>query len=300
MDAIASEAACGEREPAWSAALHLVRFHIVAIAALAAAVFGWLLGGRFGWMAALVVTVDWFLLNFWNRLADVPEDLRNGVPGAALASRHGRPMFAGAFALLALSLALASPLGLPLLGLRLVFHLGGFAYSYRILSGWRRLKDLFLVKNLASGGLFLLSVLGYPLVLRPAGHPVVWVEVAFLAAFFLPLELTYELIYDLRDIEGDRAEGIPTLPVTRGVQTTRRWLSCLLAASAGALVVGYAVGQLRLAELVMLAAPLQQWLVLRFSLRGEISGRAAVGLTYLGAAQLLSYIGWVSLGLPLG
>lgn len=273
--------------------LELGRFHIVAIAALAAAVFGWLFDGRLGLLAGALVGADWFLLNLWNRIADVPEDLRNGIDGTDFVAAHARSLSLGAWAALAASLLL--PLGRPLLALRLAFHAGGFVYSFRVRGV--RIKEIFVFKNVFSGLLFIASVIGYPLALSAAAPRAA--EVLALAAFFLPLEITYELIYDLRDVEGDRAEGIVTVPVAWGAERTRALIQALIAASALALVSGYACGALRWRELVLIAAPLQQALVLRFWIPAAVTKRDAVRITYLGAAQLLSYALWVAARLPL-
>jgi 4-hydroxybenzoate polyprenyltransferase len=269
-------------------ALELGRFHIVAIAALAAVVFGFLFDGHLGLAAGALVGLDWCLLNLWNRIADVPEDLRNGIPGTGFAAAHGRALNRLAFAALLLTL----PLLPALVPLRLAFHLGGWAYSFG-----PRLKRIFLLKNIFSGLLFIASVIGYPLLLSPVRPPLA--EVLCLAAFFLPLEITYELIYDLRDVEGDAACGIVTVPVAWGARRTRGFIWLLLALSTAALLLGSLAGALRWRELVMIAAPLQQALVLRFWIPREISKPAAVRVTYLGAAQLASYVVWIALRLPL-
>ena len=269
-------------------ALELGRFHIVAIAALATVVFGFLFDGHLGVLAGALVGLDWCLLNLWNRIADVPEDRRNGTPGTDFAAAHGRALSFAALATLLVTL----PLAPRLLPLRLAFHLGGWAYSFG-----PRLKRVFLLKNVFSGLLFIASVIGYPLALSQARPPVA--EVLCLAAFFLPLEITYELIYDLRDVEGDAAEGIVTVPVAWGAGRTRRLLWLLLALSTASLVLGSWSGALRWRELVMIAAPLQQALVLLFWIPREISKPAAVRVTYLGAAQLASYLAWIALRLPL-
>jgi 4-hydroxybenzoate polyprenyltransferase len=275
----------------------LLRLHIVAIAALAAAVFGWLFDGRVGWLAGALVGFDWCVLNLFNRIADVPEDRRNGVPGTDFVARNAGMLMRAAFVALAASLFGARPLGMPLLVVRLAFHAGGFAYSFPTVT--RRLKEVFVVKNVFSALLFVLSVIGVPLVL--SGAPPRWAEVAALALFFLPLEITYELIYDLRDVDGDAASGIVTVPVAWGAQRTRALIELLLALSAAVLLAGYLFGALRWRELVMIAAPLQQALVLRFWIppaRG-VRARDAVGITWLGAAQLASYLAWIGLRLPL-
>ena len=273
----------------------LLRLHIVAIAALAAAVFGWLFDGRIGWLAGGIVGFDWCVLNLFNRVADVPEDAKNGVPGTDFVARNAGLLMRGAAIALAASLIGARPLGMPLLVLRLAFHAGGFAYSFPTVT--RRVKEMFVVKNVFSALLFILSVIGVPLALSPAAPP--WPEAIALALFFLPLEITYELIYDLRDVAGDAASGIVTVPVAWGAPRTRAFIELLLALSAAVLLAGYLFGALRWRELVMIAAPLQQALVLRFWIPREVKARDAVGITWLGAAQLASYLGWVALRLPL-
>jgi 4-hydroxybenzoate polyprenyltransferase len=275
--------------------LGLGRFHIVAIAALAAVVFGWELDGRVRWTAGALVGFDWFLLNLFNRIADVPEDKRNGVSGTGFVEQNAGALMRIAVLALAVSLIGARPLGTPLLALRVLFHLGGFAYSFPTVGP--RIKEIFLVKNVFSGLLFLLSVVGVPLALRDGTPPLA--EVVALCAFFLPLEITYELIYDLRDAAGDAASGIVTLPVKWGEQRTRAFIELLLAASAAALLIGHLAGALEWRELVMIAAPIQQALVLRLWIPREVRKRDAVAITWLGAAQLASYLVWIGLGLPL-
>ena len=62
-------------------ALSIARYHIVLIAMTASLVFGWLTTGRYGWLLAYVVGLDWFLINLFNKVTDVEEDLKNGIPG---------------------------------------------------------------------------------------------------------------------------------------------------------------------------------------------------------------------------
>lgn len=275
--------------------ISLLRLHIVAIAGLAAVVFGWLFDAHLGWVAGGLVAFDWCILNLFNRIADVPEDEKNGVPGTDFVRQNAGLLMRGTFIALLVSLIGARPLGTPLMILRVAFHAGGFAYSFPTF--FRRIKEMFLVKNVFSGLLFIASVVGYPIALSGKAPPLA--EIAFLCAFFLPLEITYELIYDLRDVEGDAATGLVTLPVKWGERRTRALIELLLALSAAALLVGFLLGALRWRELVMIAAPLQQAIVLRFWIPRTVTGRQALGITWLGAAQLASYVAWVLLGLPL-
>jgi 4-hydroxybenzoate polyprenyltransferase len=283
----------------WPTLSSLCRPHIVAIAALAALVFGWLFDGAFHAGPPLLVGLDWFLLNLWNRLADLPEDRRNGVAGATFAASHRTALGWGATIVFLVSLPISAVYGWPLVAFRLLFQAGGYVYSFRP-TALPRLKEVYLVKNVASGVLFLISVFGYPLLAGAAAHAPSALEVFWLMAFFLPFEITYELLYDLRDVAGDRAEGIRTVAVVKGERGTRRLIGWLLLASAAALVVGFCTRSLAFAELVMVAAPLQQWILVRWPLRDAVTQRGAVVATWLGAAQLLSFALWVAAGLPVG
>ena len=96
------------------------------------------------------------------------------------------------------------------------FHAIGLGYSYRIVPtprGLRRFKDTHLFKNTMSAVLFVLSVIAYPLLGRAGPLQPRRERVAALAIFFFLFEHTFEVIYDLRDLEGDRAVGVPTYPV---------------------------------------------------------------------------------------
>ena len=277
------------------------RFHIICIASVTALTFGWLLTGHDLWLAPAVCALDWFLVNLMNRIADLVEDRANGVRGTDFVDRHARALTFGSIALLVGSfpaLYLVAPaLTLP----RLAFQLIGLAYNYRLLPsprGRTRFKETYLLKNTSSAVLFLLSTLIYPAAL--AGWDVSWTRVAWLAAFFFPLELTYEVIYDLRDVPGDRLEKVPTFPVVHGEHVARRIVEGLLLASAVAVLAGFASGGLRFREFVLVGGVIQQAVYFERRFTRGFTQADTVFLTYLGAAQVFSYNVWVWLGLPLG
>ena len=126
----------------------------------------------------------------------------------------------------------------------------------------------------------------------------------------MPFELTYEILYDLRDLEGDRQAGVPTYPVVHGVWISVRLIEGLLLASALVLALGLATGVLGLREGLMLAAPGVQWGIVRW--RGRrlpgggrdvaLTSRACIAVTHLGTALLLLYLVgtavWSAAGLP--
>ena len=51
--------------------LWIARYHIVLVAMTATVTFGWLMSGRYLLGLALLVGLDWFLINLQNRITDV-------------------------------------------------------------------------------------------------------------------------------------------------------------------------------------------------------------------------------------
>lgn len=281
---------------------HISRFHIIVIAAAAALTFGWIFTGTHLWGLPLVVGFDWFLVNLLNRVVDLAEDQINGVVGTSFVEQNARNLTWLCFALMVLSFPVVALIYPPLLWIRGVFHLIGIAYNYKIIpcpSGLNRFKELYFFKNFASGVLFILSGIGYPLLAGGAAGLVPPLKVLVLGLFFLAMDLTYEIFYDLRDLEGDKALGVPTFPVVHGEAGAKRIVVGLLIFAAGILLAGYRGGILAFQEVVMVAAPLQQYLFYRIKVPRGLTQADCVFVTYLGAAQLLSYNLWVLAGLPL-
>ncbi|MBI5496875.1 MAG: UbiA family prenyltransferase [Deltaproteobacteria bacterium] len=287
---------------AWAVFQMVTRPHILAIAGFASLVFGWLFDGAFHPLFPALVAADWFVVNLLNRVVDLPEDARNGVPGTAFLARHGTAVTVATCAFFAAVLAVGHLLLPAATPLRVAFHVIGFAYNYRVIpwpGGRTRFKQMYALKNTSSALLFVLSVILLPL--YGSGHAedaLAWERAGWLIAFFFPLELTYEVLYDLRDVDGDRAERIPTFPVVHG----ERWAYavCFLAVTWSMLVpvVGHLAGPLRLREAVLAAGALQQFMVFLWIRRVGPTGPRVVNVTYLGASQLASYCAWVAVGLP--
>lgn len=281
------------------------RLHIVAIAALGTFTFGWLFTGQYPWGLMAVSALDWFLVNLLNRVVDLEEDRVNRITGVSFVERHRRLLTVGGFAALAASFAWTLALWPEITWLRVAYHSLGLAYNWPILPGRRRIKELYFFKNTASAAGFVLTVFLYPLAgaawgaepallapgITPAG---IWLS----GVFFVLFELSYEVIYDLRDEPGDRAAGVMTYPVVHGARGASRIIDGLIATSAGALVVGYATGALPWRIFVMIFAPgLNLWFYKR-ALRRGITSTDCVVLTWVGAALLATYHVWVALGLP--
>ena len=283
----------------------IVRHHIIIIAMLACLMFGWLITGRYFVVLPLVCGLDWFFINIFNRITDAKEDLANGVPGAAQVATARRWLEPAVVVLLAGSFVLTHVLYPALWPWRLAVQLVGLGYSYRLVptpSGWKRLKEIYLVKNTGSAALFIVTCVIYPWLGSGAPRILPLPALLLLAAFFPIYELSYEIIYDLRDLPGDRAEGIPTFPVCHGEAISVRIIHGLLLASMLLLVGGFLAGRLGVRELLMLVAPLLQWGCLRRWRARGLTHTDCILMTHLGSALLAVFLVgtylWARGGLP--
>jgi 4-hydroxybenzoate polyprenyltransferase len=282
----------------------ITRPHIVAIATLACLTFGHVFSGGYPWLAAGLCALDWFLVNLLNRVVDFGEDRANAVAGTEAAWTHRRLIAWMGLSTLALSLVVQGILLPALLPWRLAYHALGLSYNWPLLPGKRRIKELYLAKNSASALGFVLTCFAYPLATaQAAGRPllsdVTPATVALVAAFFFLFELSYEIIYDLRDQQGDAAAGLPTFPVVHGEAGARRIIDGLLLASLLFALGGWAAGLVPWRAAVMGAAPVMQAGLYRLMLRsGGVTSAHCVGLTWLGAALLAAYHAWELAGLP--
>jgi len=281
------------------------RLHIVAIAALGTFTFGWLFTGDYPWLLAGVCALDWFLVNLLNRVVDLKEDQVNAVTGTDFVARNRRLILASGFALLFASLAAIHFVTPAITWLRVCYHSLGFAYNWPILPGSRRIKQLYFWKNTASAMGFVLTVFCYPLATAGWGldaerlaSGITPSTIAFSAGFFVLFELSFEVIYDLRDAEGDAAADVRTYAVVHGQKGAVMIIDALIVGSLALLAIGYTVGPVPWRIFIMFAAPLLQLVIYKRCLRRGITAGDCIGLTWLGAGLLASYHLWVLAGLP--
>lgn len=279
------------------------RLHIIAIAALGTFTFGWLFTGHHPWLLAAVCALDWFLVNLLNRVVDLPEDIDNRIVGTGFVAQHRRLILIGGFGLLfssLLAVALVVPAVTPL---RVAYHALGFAYNWPLIRGGRRIKQLYFWKNTASAMGFMLTVFGYPLAAAGWGMAqlpadITLSTIAFTAGFFILFELSFEVIYDLRDAAGDAAAGVKTYPVVHGTKGAIRIIDGLIAVSLTCLIVGYSLGHVPWRIFIMFAAPVLQLVLYKRAVKRGITARDCIELTWLGAALLASYHLWIAFDLP--
>jgi 4-hydroxybenzoate polyprenyltransferase len=283
-----------------------LRMHIVAIAVCATVVFGYLFKGVYPWGLALLCGFDWCIVNLLNRATDVEEDRLNNIVATELVARHARAIVIGCLVLLVGSLVVGAfvlPLSLALV--RVLFHVFDLGYSFRIVptpKGFKRFKDLYLLKNTMSAVMFMLSVGAIPLLGIPGPLLMSPWGIAAVLLFFFVFEHTFEIIYDLRDADGDRAVGVPTYPVVHGSATASRIVYGLCAFSVLVLLGARAAGSVLTREVLMIAAPLAQLAFLRVRGPDRVTRADCIGITYAGAALLAVFLVgtalWTRAGLP--
>ena len=292
------------KQGALSEWLWIARYHIVIVAMTAMVMFGWLLSGRYLIGLSLLVGLDWFLINLLNRITDVAEDTHNQVPGTARVAAQKKGLLGLSIGLLIGSFVATHAVWPQLTLWRVLVQLIGLAYNYKVVptpSGLSRLKEMYFFKNFGSSVLFVLTCFVYPI--QTAGHEKLgWPAIVTLAVFFVLFETTYEILYDFRDLEGDKLLSVPTYPVVHGPVRAEQILVGLLAASALTLIVGVALGTLGVRELLMGAAPLGQFVFYRPRLRRGLTSADCLWLTHLGSAQLVLFLVgtaiWQAAGLP--
>jgi 4-hydroxybenzoate polyprenyltransferase len=164
------------------------------------------------------------------------------------------------------------------------------------------LKDQYFFKNFLSAFGFFITCFGYPLAMAGYEPKIGWAGVIVLILFFMPYELTFEIFYDLRDVEGDRQAGVKTYPVVHGQKTSEKIIYGLLAWSAVWLVAAFFFGFVGAREALMAAGPVLQFFLLRPLIQRGATISDCVQVTHYGSALLAYYLfgtaAWLLLGLP--
>ena len=202
--------------------LELSRLHLFLVGATSSLVFGYALTGQFQWNMMWIVMLDWFIVNFCNNATDWKEDSVNNVSYSSTAKKNHNTIVIFS-ALVTFISFLPHFWFLPcLFGPRVLGHALGILYNFPVLPGHKRLKQIYPLKNAASCLGFLITLFLYPLSCYDLAPGVnIW-NVVGLLGFFIPLEIAFEIIYDLRDLPGDRAAEVHSFPVVCGSAWAKR------------------------------------------------------------------------------
>jgi 4-hydroxybenzoate polyprenyltransferase len=148
-----------------------------------------------------------------NKLTDLKEDAINMPERLGfLENRKKFILYCSliAYAFSALPVFMDNPLELPIIFIPLA---GNAVYSLQLIPGIPRFKDIPIMKNV-----FVALSLTLVCVLLPATHLAAGTGTVLNVVFFFILIKLYinAVLYDIRDIEGDKENGVRTLPVLIG------------------------------------------------------------------------------------
>lgn len=203
-------------------------------------------------LAPLAVALIAFTVYNANDLSDRDEDAINRPAMADFADRHAGAIavVAGVAGLAAIVLATASagPVGGALV---LVPVVAGAIYSLPLVpvGGHDRIKEVYVLNSAVVAAAWAITVAGLPAVVSGDVSPAAALVVC--VYFFLRTFVSVE-VFNVRDVAGDRASGVETLPVRLGLAETRTVLFGLDLVSLGVLATaGSLVG---LSQTAILAA----------------------------------------------
>jgi 4-hydroxybenzoate polyprenyltransferase len=206
------------------------KIHLSLLSALGAAAWSVFFGIPILWQALLVVFLVTLSIYQYNRLTDDMEDAINQPENLRMAKRHEFLItYIFFYGVMLFCLALSAKFGWAAFSVTLFLELVGFLYSQkcfpdalaRLLGGARRLKDLYIIKNLAPPIDWATAMIFLPLIF--AGQSIslqAWIcwGYIFTCAFFI------EVMWDIRDRRGDLLSGIKTIANTFSLYRTKLFL----------------------------------------------------------------------------
>ena len=207
--------------------------------------------------AAVVVGLVVFAVYTNDRLADVDTNVMSNPGQAAFVRRHRDVLYVLASIAYGLAVAL-SVLGGPIaLAVALLPGVFWVCYATNWIPGSgsvgrvQRLKDVFLVNTIVVALAWAATLTFLPLAF--AGEPITTPTLVVFSYFFLRVGTNTE-IPNVRDVDGDRAIGVRTIPVVFGVTRTRWILSAIDLCTAGLVVLAVSLEFLSPAHALALLA----------------------------------------------
>jgi 4-hydroxybenzoate polyprenyltransferase len=200
---------------------------------------------RFHGIDYLIITLAVACICQWNRLTDVEEDALNCPADLknAQAKRNSIKIFCYAGGTISTVLAILTEPTWPLAGLVAIGAAVGYFYNSPLLPSkpHLRLKNMFIIKTLSSGAGWSAGLLVFPM-LRAHTQP----DGRFFTAFvyMFAMVMTYEIMWDIRDITGDTQADIRTLPVVLGINSARVYAAILQILCLGIIMSGLANARL--------------------------------------------------------
>jgi len=192
-----------------------------------------------------------FLISFsvysLDKIADLDKDVINMPQRKSFLYGRKRLVLSSslaAYALAVLLTLLSTPLALPVV---LIPIIANAFYGTKLLPGIPRLKDIPVMKNVVVATTWALITTLMPAL--SSGHLGV-LNIAVVGYFMFVKTFVDTVLYDMRDIEGDRQNGVRTVPVMLGMRKTT---ALLLAANSTLLsALPFMHGEIRLLTIVLI------------------------------------------------
>lgn len=204
---------------------------------------------------AIMLLVPFSVYNM-NRKTDEEEDSVNHPGRYQFTKRFEKSLEYGALVAYALAVLIAVPFGWCAVLVTLVPLLAGVLYSTPVLPrrfGYRRLKEIPVMKNLVVGGSWATILVFLPSVV--SGTPVT-VSSYLCFVFFFSYVFIASAMPDMRDREGDALTGVRTIPVLIGIERTKRVLNVMNGATA-IIVIAIGIGATFSTPIIVLLAGTQ-------------------------------------------
>jgi 4-hydroxybenzoate polyprenyltransferase len=173
--------------------------------------------------ACLSVFLTVFSVYSLNKLTDMKEDAINFPERLDFLAGRTRLILVyslGAYALAVLLVALEKPVAIPVIFIPLIANA---LYSSHLIPGLPRLKDIPFMKNMVVAISWALVC-----VLIPAAYSERLDEKVLLIICFVAIKsIINTVLYDVRDVAGDKENGIITVPILLGLEKTQLVLLAL-------------------------------------------------------------------------
>lgn len=188
-------------------------------------------------VAAAILALVVFAVYNLNRKTDEDEDAVNHTERYSFTKKYETILFRSAIIAFLLAISLSALQGSGSLLITSIPLVAGVVYSVPLFParfGFRRLKEVPFMKSLIVAFSWTL-----PAMLLPICHAGLSAGVAagIVGVFFLVQTFTNTVVYDIRDVEGDAASGIRTIPTIFGSRGTLFFLMGMNAVIGIALVL---------------------------------------------------------------
>ncbi len=175
-------------------------------------------------VSALGMLITYSIYNL-NRKTDESEDAINHAHRYAFTKKYNKILYLSGIGAYLLALVLSGFYGISVILVSSIPLFTGLIYSMPLLPkrfGYRRLKEIPVLKSLLVAFAWALPPALLPVYISGATPSLVTLAVIL---FFFSLVFINTVLFDIRDLEGDRAAGVRTIPVLLGITRTKTLLT---------------------------------------------------------------------------